>query len=565
VDEPAVAMTMLINEQTIFFEWKENTSPTPPSIRAILVKRYNDWLIKKYKDRAGVEKAWRSDDGKSALQADEDPAKGNVVCWESYVSILGQNLKEGPTDSVDSPLRTRTLVRFLKELQRDHYVDMLAYLKSLGLKVPIAGSNILSDVADLETTLVTEWTSQNRYYEHVRIVDKSYGFPNIPEVYQNPLSGPLVQPGIAATKINPLPASSTEHDTMWPQEWRSTHNLSVYASAALQDWDAIFWYCFMGGYGLTFEQAEKMTSIPFPTVEFNDPALAGLLPTAALMYLRRDVAPAKNLVQVIHASPMTDAVKSRITSGDFPFNYLTWVSRVEGVFGAQDGRAHFTVGPEEKNTGKNFMKMNADTLKRPGPDLARDLDADLKKNGLVSKDLGLQEGRITSDTGEVTRDWKRGLLLIDTPRTKAFSGFPVEPVRMGEVTFTLTSPFATIAVQSLENEPVGKAKKILLTAVARAENDKDVISYGQTVPNAKGGLRGERIMVTANTARGTNGRVLIENVDALISISGGDLKVTPIAADGSALEASFVVHSKDGRTEIPLGKSATIWYVCERI
>lgn len=557
VDEPAVAMMMLINEQSLFFDWKEASSPTPQAVRDLLTARWNAWLVKKYQNREGLEKAWRTAEGTLPLGAGEDPVKGTVDCWDLYGAILVQN----PPASLALARRLETLVAFLKELQRGHYQDFLAFFKALGVKVPMAPSNILYDLADLETGLGLGFTSQNRYYEHMKQIGTAYAFPNIPEVLRDPLTpGELVHPGIAAVKVNTMPVTATEHDTMWPQEWRSTHNLSVYATAALQDWDAIFWYNFMGGYGLTWDEAEKMDGVAYPTVEFNDPALTGLLPAAALMFHRRDVAPAKNLVQVVHDSDLSMQTGRRLQSGGFPWNYLTWVSRVEGVFGRGDGRASYTVGPSGPGS---FSFRKEDLLKSPR-ELGAELDGAMKKNGLLETSRGLQEGRVVSDTGEVTRDFAKGMLTINTGRTAAFSGFPTGPVILGDITIELGVPFATVALQSLENAPLATSKKMFLTAVARAENAKDEVSYGRMVAAPNGGHRGEGLMVTPSSKRGLGSPMRIEPMGALVSIPGGDLRVTAISADGAALTTE-VAKSAGGRAVVTLGKAATIWYLVERL
>lgn len=401
------------------------------------------------------------------------------------------------------------------------------------------------------------------YYEHVRRTDGALSFPNVPEVLCDPLgSGKLAHPGFAAVKLNTLPATATEHDTMWPHEWRSTHNLSVYSMAAFQDWDAVFWYNFMGGYGLSWDDADNMTAIPYPTVEFNDPALAGLLPAAALLFHRRDVAPGRRLVQVVHEGALVDGVGSRLRRGPaFPWNYLTWVSRVEGVFGRADGRADYTVGP----AGARSHRFGIAELQQSAVDHARTLDAALKKEGVIEAGQGLQDGRMVSDTGELVRDWMKGLLLIDTPRTQAFSGFPAGPVKLRDVTVTLGIPFATLVVQSLDNAPIPAARKLLVTAVARAENVGDQRVHRQTVPTPNGAFRAERITVTPVSRRGKGTVTRIEPVEATLSIAGGALRLTPIAADGSALEAASPCKLEDGRAVVNLGTHATIWYLLERI
>ncbi len=380
-------MMMLVNEQTVFFDWHEPSHPTPPAIRDLFTRRYNTWLAKTFRDRAALAEAWRGADGSTALQADEDPAAGTVAGWDLYTRILRQDAPANGTGPL-APPRVTTLARFLKDLQKEAYADYLAFLAGLGVKVPVTGSNIAFDLADLETCLATGFTSQNMYYEHPHREGNVLSFPNVPEVLCDPVAGgKLVHPGIAAVKVNTLPATATEHDTMWPQEWRSTHNLSVYSMAAFQDWDAIFWYNFMGGYGLSWDDADRMTAIPF----------------------------------------------------------------------------------------------------------------------------------------------------------------------------------ATIVVQSLDNAPIASARKLFVTAVARAENVGDKVIHRQTVPTPNGAFRAERVTVTPAARRGRGTETRIEPVVATLSIAGGALRLTPIAADGSALEAARPCALDDGHAVVNLGAHATIWYLLERI
>lgn len=560
VDEPAVAMLMLVNEQSVFFDWREGEKPTPPAIRELFSRRYNEWLVRKFDDRAGLERAWRAADGSSALAAGEDPAKGTVNGWDLYAQVLTHRTATDG-DGAIPPARLRTLMQFLQDLQTEAQGDYLALLRSLGVKVPIAGTNIFHEPAELRTCLDMGFTAQNMYYEHVRQANRALMFPNIPEVLCDPLaSGNLVHPGIAAAKLNTLPVVSTEHNTMWPQEWRGTHNLSVYSMAAFQDWDALFWYCYMGGYGLSWEDAAKMTAVPYPTVQFNDAATAGLLPAAALLFQRRDVAPGRNLVQVVYDDGMATATGSRMRHGGFPWNYLTWVSRVEGAFGQADGRAQFTVGPQ----GPRSLPFGAgDWLKSP-EEQARVLDGALKQAGLMAPGQGLQGERLVSDTAEVVRDWKRGLLLIDTPRTQAVSGFPAEDVKLRDVTVRSRTPFVTIVVQSLDDAPVAAARKLLLTAVARVENDCDSLSYQRAVRTPNGAIRGEGLTVKPGGKPGRGGFARLEPVEATVSIAGGPLTSIPIAADGSAQGPAFSCDVREGWAEVRLGDSSTVWYLLKR-
>ncbi len=546
-DESAIAMLMLINEQTMFFDW--NTSAWPDHYKNLLKKKFNEFLLAEHGSRDALAKAW-TQSGICGLKDGEDPAQGTVnpaTVWDIT--------SEGDMHAEKSPVRIRATIAFFKSVQVAWQKEMLAYIRSLGCALPVADSNIYSDIADLETQRDMDYTSQNVYYDHVRHnKDGSLSMENIPVVERNPLQGiGLIDSAIAMVKINTHPVTSTESDMMWPHEWRSTYFLNTSTAASLQDWDAIYFYCYFGGFGYDWDKADSATAVMQPTVEFNDPALLATMPNAALMYHRRDVAPAKNLVQVVYTDADKLIYRGDPRNGAFPFNYLPYVSRVEGAFGRPDGRQQATISSSEKG---DFRFSRIENTKS-SLDLARELDSYLKKKGLVADDRGIQRDSLVSDTGEVIHDFGKGLLIVNTPRTQGFSGFPKDAVKLNDIEITSRTPFTTIVVSSLENAPIGTAKRILLTVIARAENDKDKMQYSGFSKAPNGATRGERLIVTRE--RPGNGTVRVEPTDATVRFkSGGALTITPLAPDMSALAAAIKADA------VETAKFPTVWYLVER-
>jgi hypothetical protein len=65
---------------------------------------------------------------------------------------------------------------------------------------------------------------------------------------------------------------------------------------------------------------------------------------------------------------------------------------------------------------------------------------------------------------------RRGRLAIETPQTVAVAGWPGgDPVRFEGLTIEAEGEYAVIAVSAFGKEPISKAKRLLVTAVARAE------------------------------------------------------------------------------------------------
>ena len=87
------------------------------------------------------------------------------------------------------------------------------------------------------------------------------------------------------------------------------------------------------------------------------------------------------------------------------------------------------------------------------------------------EDVSLPEGRIVSDTGELT--WEDtpgdGRVLVDTPRHQVLIG------RAGRASTSnmecdWSTPFAAIQLASLEDRPIAEAGRLLLVTGARVAN-----------------------------------------------------------------------------------------------
>ena len=555
IDEPAVAMLMVINEESAFDRFKKNGDTN--YYNEILAKLYSQWLLKTYGSREALIKAWTGKDGVSALLAGEDPAK----CSIEPVRLTTVPEKWNPAGS--SP-RLRDSIRFYEELQTDYYSDVKEYLKALGCKVPVAGTNVINHVAELKTHLGMDYTSQNKYFDHVHDgVNGAMIMKNIPMTKVNPVAGDpaLIEQAIAAVKVDRLPATSTETDAMWPHEWRASHMISLAAASALQDWDAIFQYCYIGGYGSTWDQSEKFEQIFNPTIEFNDPAIFGTFPASALIYHRRDVTPSKNLVQLVYNEKDSQNPVNKLSGSAFPFNYLTYVSRVESCFGQASPDAVMLISSEKPQSNKPFVQYSrTDEMYKKGA-LAAELDTSLKKNGIIAADRGLQDGRLVSDTGEIIRDWKNGLILVNTARTQGLTGFPgAKEIKFKDLSIKSPNLFATIIVSSLDGRDLAESSNVFLTTVGRAENSRDKISYGVIVKDFSGVSRGESMSVE----KGKDGKVLTEIVKAEIKIKASSVKLTPLAPDMSAAAPAREFKAVNGVVTVTPGEGTpSVWYLLE--
>jgi hypothetical protein len=157
---------------------------------------------------------------------------------------------------------------------------------------------------------------------------------------------------------------------------------------------------------------------------------------------------------------------------------------------------------------------------------------------------------VRSDNGELYRSWKDRFGTIDTPKTKAIYGFVGEKtIKLNGLELIVKTPFATIAVSSLTDETIENSKRLLLTAVGRAENTEFRYNVTHTRTLDKG-----------------HGPILVEPIEATVKIktSVPDLVIWAIGADGER-KKRIDATLDNGYLTFDIGKSAgTIYYLIEK-
>lgn len=311
----------------------------------------------------------------------------------------------------------------LNEIQYKWSKDFIDYLHGIGVKVPITttstwGSDPLFSLPAL--------TAGDMIDVH------SYGTPE--SMSGNPRADNNFTTWIAAAQVLGKPLTVTEWNVPFPSRDRFTAPMYMAAEAGLQGWDApmIFGY----------QQSPLVPQTKLSEwVTSDDPAITALMPAAALMYRRGDVAPAK-----------TTAVLS------LPVEQMLYEAVSPGT-----SRAIRTLAEQHRLTiampQSPLLPWLAATPAPAGALVVTDYKADTLPADATS---------IDSDTGELSRNWKAGTFTINTPRTQAAMGWiGGQEIALGDVTFKLATSKATVVVSSLDNQPIATSKKMLLSAAAQ--------------------------------------------------------------------------------------------------
>jgi hypothetical protein len=103
---------------------------------------------------------------------------------------------------------------------------------------------------------------------------------------------------------------------------------------------------------------------------------------------------------------------------------------------------------------------------------------------------------VLSDTGELRRNWAKGIYTINTLRTQSAMGWiGNEPVILPDVKFDIRTRNASIAVQSLDGLPINHSSSLMISLGAQAIPTGNSLPFrlepilGQLTVHARKGLR----------------------------------------------------------------------------
>jgi len=411
---------------------------------------------------------------------------------------------QGNEKNAAPPERYDTELKFFMEMERSFFLDMQAYLRNtLKVKAPLVAtadhSHSGSSYPLLASASLLEIVDGHTYWQH----PGPRGIPNTPMV-NDPLNSTVVELSRTAFAGKPYTVSETNHP--FPNDYASEGIPILAAYAALQDWDGVFWY--------TFEPKAAPDWRPVIGDAFDlshHPVKLPQLAAGALMYLRGDVRAARQTIQRSYSAQQV-ADSSRLPAKERPY---------------------FTPGfpallPLQH--GSRIATLDGKPTEPPRWQAA---------NPLVS------------DTGELT--WttspeKGGLVTVETERSTAAIGFiraHAKPLRYWIL--RLQNRFAALTLSALDDQPVARSNRLLLTAGALAANT------GMEWNETRSALKQSG---TAPT--------LIEPVtgDLVLRNLIGARQVTLAALDGRGQHLGSTIAAKQTPEgwQITLGEQTTTWY-----
>ena len=317
---------------------------------------------------------------------------------------------------------------FLSDLEHRFNREMMDHLQQLGVRSMIATTNTWGGMSMSGLFSLTDGD----------VVDvHSYATPE--PFHANNLFRSNFAHWIAAAQVEGMPVTVTEWEPEpFPVAVRTAVPPYLAALSAFQGWDALMQYAYT-------QNALHLDRKPARYQGFNDPAIMALMPAAALMYREGHVSPARKTYA--------------LTFGDRLHNeYLT----------AGYSAAIRTLAEQSRVVVRLPRHPSLPWLKQ----------TESVEDAIVVSDPDrsfLPEGsvEVTSDTGELTRNWTEGVFRVDTPKTQMAAGWiGGKSYALADVTIETEVLHAAIAVQSLTGAPISGSDRILVSLGAQAVPDQ---------------------------------------------------------------------------------------------
>ncbi|MBI4661445.1 MAG: hypothetical protein HY735_21695 [Verrucomicrobia bacterium] len=443
-DEPALAWLSMINEGN-FGNFYRDLRTFPEWTRA-----WNQWLARRYPTRGALAEAWGND-----LKETEKPSDNSVA--------LPENMR-------DSSLRARDCVAFLSETERDMVQRMKSFLRDeLGCRALVSNANSWTYfVTDQSARTVYDYVDDHFYVDHPQFLQSPWRLPS-----KCPNTSPIGEGAAGGrsktfTRLFNKPFTITEYNYSGPGRFRGVGGILTGAMGALQGWSGIWRFAY------SHSREAMFTPLRMGYFDLASDPLSQAAERASLcLFLRGDLQPAPHSVALMMTDADLASPASRIPNLHPRWHWMAWITRVgtQVVPSAGKAPAHTAILPLGWQTPASAYPAKSASSLNPYAAEDTQLLAALKK-----LDVGgaAEPARkfFRSETGEITIDGPRNVLVLDTPRTAggyAPAGQNIEADK-GGVRVQVEGSDATVWVNALDEHPIRQSRRLLVTHLTDLQN-----------------------------------------------------------------------------------------------
>ena len=506
VDEPAVAIVEIVNENSIIESWVRGRLLGKGPAPAASDSTWSDITESYEKDLTALYQTW--------LTKNLRPEQLIELRKEAGVAADGSVPRLRPADfNGSSDFRFRTEASFYIDLESTFYARMGRFLKDdLKVHAPVIGTSVhnggMSPYPVLLSTSKLDIIDAHTYWQHPSYFNdpqtgrRGFTIRNTPMVNE-PEKSTVVTLNRSAMSGKPFTVSEVNHP--YPSEYAAEMIPILASYAAFQDWDGIFWY--------SFEHSDAVNWIPKYPSHFDirqDPVKMSQLAPGALIFLRGDVSRANKWITRSY-SPEQVRDSLRLPSSEAP---------------------NFTPDLPSALALQNGSRVSSLSGKKTGgfPRVREPYEADTKELTWALKD-------------------GKGVVTIDTPMTQGLVGFLKAAKKSpSQMSCELDKEFGAVLLSSLDGKPIRESDKMLLTAGARTGNT---------------GMKWDEKRTTLVETGGPP--MLIEPLSGAVLLSdlkrATRLEMTPLDGAGRAMGPFVTAQKTLTGFRLQLGEYVTPWYL----
>ena len=495
-DDPALAIVEMQNEDSVFF-WNPLgalADPTPkkwPRHAQQLREQFAAWVKAKYQTDDALKTAWGALSAGDSVMAKQLRLLGP---WE-----LDGKGPRGPF--AGRTKRAGDCIQFLTELQREEFETCEKAIRATGFKAvtmttawQVGGS--ATEAANLWTDTVGTMIDRHNY------AGGGAGGHGITEgKVQN--ESHLAHPGggifsVGMKQVESQPFCISEWTQSAPNQWKTEcAPILAFYGMGLHGWDASFHFLHSGTrLGDGWPGMSSYTT--------DTPAYLGQFPALALALYRGHImeSPVVAARRLTRADLFTglDALKQDATKGGHDVKTLIVAGGTPAeAFAIGRVTVDFAGGKTEQEDFAKFWNQTGKVIR--------------------------------SATGELTWDYGRQVITVQTPKTQAVIGRPgTGAFTLPGVVVSFKTPFVSTIFSPLDDLPLAQSRHILITALAQDQQTGTRYSAD-----------GTRLEATGTAP------LLLEPVQAAIKFTGAKpASVTPCDHYGVPLTGKSVPVAADG-------------------
>lgn len=482
-DDPAMALIDLNNENSL--EYFDIRSLIGTSYYDDYKKQYNEWLVERYGTRDALVQAWKSEPNSyfaNGLADNEDPTKGTV---EVSTTSKG-TITEGDTKKVMSIGRILDEKRFISYIYEKYFTRRIKHLRDMGVQCAITGATSwggLSTESWYPNYSSTNFIDTHSYWSHPsggdnKLTGKGTRFDTNGS-YKDAATGEKVNGVTSNLKADGLgmfgalatgntygkPYTISEYKVCPGNKYLAEGPLLASAYGRLQGWNPVdFIFNAKTDINEQVKSGEKiLLKDTFDT--FANPTLRAIFPSAAVMFLRKDVTEATSGYYHNYSGSITD--KSANTTEDNIWHY--------------GPNSDYTAWPNNVTwaNGHSFESMgNYALVGKTGVSFNTDLTSVNSENVKSAADVATDGDKVyTSLTNELTTDLKNGIFKMNTKNSQALCGFiGGKTYAADNLSVNVSNEYAAVTLVSLDNNNIAGSGRMLLTMAGNSVNNGQILS-----------------------------------------------------------------------------------------